>query len=90
MAKSTEDFQRELYQLMAQLGELELMINAFKRELSSKHSQKNTVIQKVETLQKSFKAHLDNQPAPSPAPIVAQPTVQPSPEVSNAPADQNG
>jgi len=96
MAK-TQDFQRELYQLMANVGELDMYLVALRREIEAKNSEKNTLHQKIERLQKDFRAFLSNkppvekpQPFPEAAPSESAPTPEPiAAEASSDPTDQN-
>jgi peptidoglycan hydrolase CwlO-like protein len=73
MPKTTEDYQRDLYQLFAQAGEKQYIIRGVRGTLDATNSDLNTLNQKIETLQKAFASHYKAEQA------AASATSNPSP-----------
>lgn len=68
-AKTKEEIQMEYTRLCANLGELELRRTSAQDALKEMNDTRNTIIQKIQNLQKSYDAMMvaeQNKPAPPP------------------------
>lgn len=72
--KTQEDFQRELYQLFAQSGEIQFMLRMFRKTIEDKNNELSTLNQKIERTQVNFRTFLDNQKKPQQADPVVENT----------------
>jgi hypothetical protein len=67
MAKTNEEYQQELAQAFVRAGEKQFMIRAYKDMLTKEANELNTLNQKIEALQKSYRTFLSTN-VPSIAP----------------------
>ena len=77
MAKTQEEFQQEIAQLLVQAGEAQFMLRMFRKTIEEKNSELNTLNQKIEKVQKDFRTFLSQVPqqkAPEAAPEVTDAT----------------
>jgi hypothetical protein len=73
--KSVEDYQRALYKMFAEAGEIQYMVRSFKQGLALENDKLNTLNQKLETTQKAFFTFVAQQKAPD-APTEVTPDVK--------------
>lgn len=83
MPKTTEDYQRELYQLFAQAGEKQYIIRGVRGTLDATSSDLNTLNQKIETVQKAFASHYKAEQASNAKNPSPMGTVSEQPEGTN-------
>lgn len=66
MAKTSEDYQRELAELFCRSGETQFMVRAFRQGIENENNKLNNINQKIETVQKAYRTFLSNPPSASP------------------------
>lgn len=84
--KTQEEFQKELYQLFIQSGELQFMLRMFRKTIEDKNSELNTLNQKIERTQINYRNFLDNQKNP---PQPTEPVAETTPGEPVVIPDQN-